>query len=456
MSLPSYHKTQKQRRKRFTPLQAVCLSFLLVIASGTGALMLPFATYDGIALVDAIFTATSATCVTGLVVMDTYTAFTPFGQAVVLALIQIGGLGLVTLTSFLALAIRRRMGFRDLQMINESVSADSFSDSTSVLRLVVRLALLFEGAGALLLMIAFVPEYGLEGIWISVFIAISAFCNAGFDLFGRFGEYASLTAYVDNYYVQIIVMLLIIAGGLGFLVWLEIGQWRKRRRFSLHAKLVFAFSALLWAAGALGLLILEWDNPATIGGMGLDGKLMASVFQSVSTRTAGFNTIDLAACDPMSKLLMSFLMFIGAAPGGTGGGIKITTFAILFLTVGSVARGRSECIINGRRISHKTVYRAYSITVLGSIAVLITTLFAVTHTTVAVSGVDALFEAISAFATVGLSVGVTGALTFQAKIAFMIAMFIGRVGPVTLAMSLAMRPDESRNLILPEGHILVG
>ncbi len=256
--------------------------------------------------------------------------------------------------------------------------------------------------------------------------------------------------------MQIIIMMLIIAGGLGFLVWLEIGQWRKRRRFSLHAKLVFAFSALLWAAGALGLLILEWDNPATIGGMGLDGKLMASVFQSVSTRTAGFNTIDLAACDPMSKLLMSFLMFIGAAPGGTGGGIKITTFAILFLTVGSVARGRSECIINGRRISHKTVYRAYSITVLGSIAVLITTLFAVTHITVAVSGVDALFEAISAFATVGLSVGVTGALTFQAKIAFMIAMFIGRVGPVTLAMSLAMRPDESRNLILPEGHILVG
>lgn len=456
MALPQSHDKLNKKRARINPLQAVCLSFVLVISAGALALMLPFATYEGISLVDALFTATSATCVTGLVVMDTYTAFTPFGQAVILLMIQVGGLGLVTLTSFFALTVRRRMGFRDLRLINESVSSDSFSQSTAVLRLVVRLALFFETLGALLLMLAFIPEYGVKGIWISVFISISAFCNAGFDLFGQIAPYSSLSGYVDNYYVQCVIMFLIIAGGLGFLVWLEIGQWRKQRRFTVHAKIVFIFSAMLWFVGALGLLILEWDNPATLGALGIDGKIMASLFQSVSTRTAGFNTIDLAACEPISKLLMSFLMFIGAAPGGTGGGIKITTFAVLFLTVVSVARGRSECLINGRRISHQTVYRAFSITVLGVIAVLITTLFATTHTTTAVGGVDALFEAVSAFATVGLSVGVTSALTLGAKIVFMIVMFMGRVGPVTLAISLAARPDKNINKILPEGHINVG
>lgn len=456
MPVPYLYKRPDAKRKRVSPLQAVCLSFVFVIGMGAAALMLPFATYDGISLVDALFTATSATCVTGLVVMDTYTSFTFFGQIVLLLLIQVGGLGLVTLTSFFALTMRRRMGLRDLRLINESVSTDSFSQSTAVLRLVVRLALFFEGLGALLLMVAFVPEYGVQGIWISIFTSISAFCNAGFDLFGQLSPYSSLTYYVGSYYVQAVIMFLIMAGGLGFLVWLEIGQWRHNRRFSLHARIVFIFSAMLWVGGALGLLILEWDNPATLGALGPGGKLMASLFQSVSTRTAGFNTIDLAACEPISKLLMSFLMFIGAAPGGTGGGIKITTFAVLFLTVSSVARGRSECIINGRRISHQTVYRAFSITVIGTIAVLITTLFATTHTTTAVGGVDALFEAVSAFATVGLSVGVTSALNLGAKIIFMLVMFMGRVGPVTLAISLAARPAKNRNTILPEGHINVG
>ncbi len=456
MQVAFLQKKSNQKRKRFSPLQAICLSFVFVIATGTAALLLPISTYQPISLVDALFTATSATCVTGLVVMDTYTAFTPFGQVVILLLIQVGGLGLVTLTSFFALAVRRRMGFHDLLLINESVSTDSFSQSTAVLRLVVRLALFFEVLGALLLMLAFVPMFGLEGIWISVFIAISAFCNAGFDLFGQIAPYSSLTAFVDCYYIQAVIMFLIMAGGLGFLVWLEIGQWRQKRHFSLHAKIVFAFSAVLWVGGAVALLILEWENPATLGALSLDGKIMASLFQSVSTRTAGFNTVDLAACEPLSKLLMCFLMFIGAAPGGTGGGIKITTFAVLFLTVGSVARGRSDCVINGRHIRHTTVYRAFSITVLGVIAVLVSTLFAYTHTAVAVTGVDALFEAVSAFATVGLSVGVTGVLTFGAKIAFMFVMFVGRVGPVTLAISLAARPDTQRDLILPEGHINVG
>ncbi len=445
-----------KKRRTVNPLQAITLSFVGVIAVGTALLMLPFATHEGLSLLDAIFTATSATCVTGLVVADTYTTFTFFGQAVLLLLIQVGGLGLVTLTSFFALAVRRRMGFRDLRLINETVSTDSFSQSTSVLQIVVKLALFFESIGAVLLLFAFVPEFGVDGIWMSVFISISAFCNAGFDILGCVAPYSSLTSYVANYYVQGVVMFLIMAGGLGFLVWLEIGEYRKSQRLSLHAKIVLMFSGCLWIGGAIGLLILEWSNPATLGALSLDGKIMASLFQSVSTRTAGFNTIDLAACSSLSKLLMAFLMFIGAAPGGTGGGIKITTFAVLVLTIRSVAQGRTECIIAGKRIDHRTVYRALSITTLGVLAVIVATIFAYEHTLVPVSGVDSLFEAVSAFATVGLSVGVTSVLTFATKIVFIFVMFMGRVGPVTLAISLAARPDQSRGKILPEGHINVG
>ena len=261
--------------------QIICVSFLLVIAAGTLLLSLPIASKQGrLGLVDALFTATSATCVTGLVVRDTWTQFTWFGQAVVLLLIQVGGLGLVTLTSFFALAMRRRMGFRDLRLLGESVSADGYDQAKSVLKIVVGLAAMFEGIGILLLMFAFVPQFGLEGVWISVFTAISAFCNAGFDLFGRFGAYSSLAPYVNNYYVQAVIMFMIISGGLGFMVWVELCQWYRKRRLSLHAKVVLSFSVILWLGGALGLGLMEWNNPATLGGLSVPGKVMASPFQS--------------------------------------------------------------------------------------------------------------------------------------------------------------------------------
>lgn len=437
--------------------QVICASFLLVIAVGTMLLMLPVSSRAGrLRLVDAMFTATSATCVTGLVVRDTWTQFSPFGQLVVLLLIQIGGLGLVTLTSFFALAVRRRMGFRDLRLLGESVSAQGFSQATDVLRIVIRLALLFEGVGAVLLAFAFVPQYGAEGIWVSVFTAVSAFCNAGFDLFGRFGAYSSLTPYVGNYYVQAVVMFLIIAGGLGFMVWVEIGEYRKKRRLSLHARVVLIFSVILWLAGTLGFALMEWNNPGTLGPLPVDGKLMASLFQSVSTRTAGMNTVDLAACSPLCKLMMSALMFIGAAPGSTGGGVKVTSFAVLALTIRSVAQGRDECIIDEHRIDHKTVYRALTIIVLGAVAAFVSTVVVYYNTAESVSVIDSLFESFSAFGTVGLSVGVTTHMNRSAKLLYMLVMFIGRVGPASLALSLASRPDESRGKILPDGNINVG
>ena len=458
------NKTKKRTRRPnkgwlsgSSATQTICISFLLVIAVGTLLLTLPISSRTGrLGVIDAMFTATSATCVTGLVVRDTWSQFSLFGQIIILMLIQVGGLGLVTLTSFFALAARRRMGFRDLRLLGESVSADGLSKATEVLKIVIKLAAAFEAVGIVLLLFAFVPQFGAEGVWVSVFTAISAFCNAGFDLFGRFGAYSSLVPYVNNYYVQAVIMFMIMAGGLGFMVWVELAEYRKKRRLSLHAKVVLQFSVIFWVGGAVLLALLEWSNPRTIGGLSVPGKIMAALFQSVSTRTAGMNTIDLAACSPISKLLMSVLQFIGAAPGSTGGGVKVTTFAVLILTIRSVAQGRDDCVIGGHHIESKTVYRALTIIVIGAVAAFGSAVVVYYNTAETVSVIDCIFESCSAFGTVGLSVGVTGQLNTGAKLLYMACMFMGRVGPVSLAISLTAKPDDNKRKVLPAGHINVG
>ena len=458
------NKTKKRTRRPnkgwlagSSATQTICSSFLLVIAVGTLLLTLPISSRTGrLGVIDAMFTATSATCVTGLVVRDTWSQFSLFGQVVILMLIQVGGLGLVTLTSFFALAARRRMGFRDLRLLGESVSADGLSKATEVLKIVIKLAAAFEAVGIVLLLFAFVPQFGAEGVWVSVFTAISAFCNAGFDLFGRFGAYSSLVPYVNNYYVQAVIMFMIMAGGLGFMVWVELAEYRKKRRLSLHAKVVLQFSAIFWVGGAVLLALLEWSNPRTMGGLSVPGKIMAALFQSVSTRTAGMNTIDLAACSPISKLLMSVLQFIGAAPGSTGGGVKVTTFAVLILTIRSVAQGRDDCVIGGHHIESKTVYRALTIIVIGAVAAFGSAVVVYYNTAETVSVIDCIFESCSAFGTVGLSVGVTGQLNTGAKLLYMACMFMGRVGPASLAISLTAKPDDNKRKVLPVGHINVG
>lgn len=458
------NKTKKRTRRPnkgwlsgSSATQTICISFLLVIAVGTLLLTLPISSRTGrLGVIDAMFTATSATCVTGLVVRDTWSQFSLFGQIIILMLIQVGGLGLVTLTSFFALAARRRMGFRDLRLLGESVSADGLSKATEVLKIVIKLAAAFEAVGIVLLLFAFVPQFGAEGVWVSVFTAISAFCNAGFDLFGRFGAYSSLVPYVNNYYVQAVIVFMIMAGGLGFMVWVELAEYRKKRRLSLHAKVVLQFSVIFWVGGAVLLALLEWSNPRTMGGLSVPGKVMAALFQSVSTRTAGMNTIDLAACSPISKLLMSVLQFIGAAPGSTGGGVKVTTFAVLILTIRSVAQGRDDCVIGGHHIESKTVYRALTIIVIGAVAAFGSAVVVYYNTAETVSVIDCIFESCSAFGTVGLSVGVTGQLNTGAKLLYMACMFMGRVGPVSLAISLTAKPDDNKRKVLPVGHINVG
>ncbi len=454
--MSSHPAAAKKHRSNQSPTRTIVVSFVIVIAIGTLLLLLPFSTRHGISPLDAFFTATSATCVTGLVAVDTYSAFTPFGQAVVLMLIQVGGLGLVTLTSFFTLFIRRRMAFRSLQVAGESISASNLEEVRHLLRVVIRVALLCEGVGAVLLCLAFVPQFGAEGIWISVFTSVSAFCNAGFDILGRLTPYTSLTTYTGNWYVQAIVMALIISGGLGFIVWQELAVLRRTRRLSLHSKIVLSGTAFLIVIGTLAFALLEWNH--VLAGMDVGDKVVASMFQSVSARTAGFNSVDLAQTTLTTRMMMCVLMFIGAAPAGTGGGIKVTTFSVLMMTMICVVKGKDDVTIFGRRIPKQAVYRSLSIAILSLFAVITAAATIFFNTDANIDEFNSLFEAVSAFGTVGLSVGATSVMAPAAKLITILTMFIGRVGPVSLAISLSMPDASARSKweVLPEGKIIVG
>lgn len=443
-----------------SPIRVVVFSFIGVILAGTLLLCLPFATRDGhISLVDAVFTATSATCVTGLVVFDTYSKFTFFGQIVILLLIQVGGLGLVSFTTFFGIAAGKKLGFKTLKLASSSSSADNVGEIAVLFKTIFKVVFWCELAGFVLLSFVMLPEYGIaDGLWISLFTSISAFCNAGFDLFGRVTPYMSLTGYDGHIFLNIVIMFLIVSGGLGFTVWNEVTNIKERRKISFHSKLVFIMTGVLIVIGAIVFLLLEWNNPDTMGNMPVWKKVLASFFQSVTCRTAGYNTIDQNAMTGISKAFASVLMFIGAAPGGTGGGIKITTFAVVWITVFSVIRGRSEAIFLDHKIDKYTVYKSLAIIMIAVMAVCVTSLtIYYTSDHMFVTGINAIFETCSAFATVGLSTGVTGVMSIAGKLFTIITMFIGRVGPVSLAISLSMKyNDYSHREIVPEGRLIVG
>lgn len=451
-------KSFSKTLEHISPTRLIVSSFLLVIITGALLLMLPISTHNGIEPIDAFFTATSATCVTGLVVMDTFQDFTRFGQVVIIFLIQVGGLGLVTLTSFFTLMLRRRVGFRSMRLASESIGSSNMADTRHLLSVVIRLAAFFETLGALLLMPVFIPKFGAgEGIFVSIFLSVSGFCNAGFDVLGRTNRFVSLTEYANNWYVQLVIMGLIIAGGLGFMVWHELSRWRLHRRLSLHTRIVLAGTAGLIVGGTLAFAFLEWNNPDTIGNMGVFDKWVNSAFQSVSARTAGFNTVDLAKMNPITKCMLSVLMFIGAAPGGTGGGIKVTTFSILLVTVACVATGREDAQLLGHRIRKKTVYQALTVIMMGMAVVVASTLIVYYYSGESATPLDCMYELVSAFATVGCSVGVSGTMEPPALFVTMLTMFIGRVGPVSLVISLANQNNrKGRFDVLPDGKIAVG
>ncbi len=461
-----YSKQQlakKNQQAVVSPTRLVVGSFLGVILVGTLLLCLPFATRDSnISFLDALFTATSATCVTGLVVFDTYSKFTLFGQIVILCLIQIGGLGLVTFTTFFSIAAGKKLKFATLKVASFSSSFDDIGQLKGLFLTIFKIVIVCEFIGFGLIAFVVVPELGfINGLWVSLFTSISAFCNAGFDLFGQIEAYSSLMHFANSYLMNVTVMSLIVAGGLGFLVWHDLLTYRRQGKLQLsfHSKFVIVMTAFLIVGGAVIIFILEYNNPNTLQPLSLDQKILASFFQSVTTRTAGFNTIDQAGMTNFSKLFSSFLMFIGAAPGGTGGGVKVTTIAVIAITVISVIKGRSDAIFLNHRIVMHTVYKSLTIIFMGIVAVLLTTLIVYTTSTDAsiANGVNTLFEACSAFATVGLSTGVTSVMSTAGKIATILAMFIGRVGPVSLAVSLTLKyNDYSQREIMPDGNVTVG
>ncbi|MEG2597216.1 MAG: potassium transporter TrkG, partial [Oscillospiraceae bacterium] len=403
-----------------------------------------------------LFTATSATCVTGLIVYDTYLYFNILGQAVIISLIQLGGLGVVTLTSFFYLLIGKKMGLRTAHLAQESVNSDERIDTVHLIKMIVILTFLFEAVGALILLTQFVPEYGAYGVFMSIFFAISSYCNAGFDLLGMNGAYSSLISVRDNPVITFTVMGLIVCGGLGFVVWQDLYNYRRTKKLMLHTKIVLITTTLLIGIGFLGILIMEWNNPATIGSMDVAGKMHHSLFQSITARTAGYNTIDLNAMTEISKCLTTLLMFIGAAPGSTGGGIKITTMVVLLMTVVSIIRGRTETTIMKRRVDKMVVYKSLAVASLAGVLIAITT-GTLILTNDSPTGINALFETVSAFGTVGLSVGVSGTAGLLSKIMLIFTMFLGRCGPVAFALSISLRNGaRATKQIVPEGKIWVG
>ncbi|MEG0691717.1 MAG: potassium transporter TrkG [Oscillospiraceae bacterium] len=442
------------------PARVIVSSFALLILVGALILMLPICSRAGLPtnFITALFTATSATCVTGLIVVDTFTYFSVVGQVVILFLIQLGGLGLVTFATFFNIAIRKKIGLKSLYIAQESVNSDSMSDMGRLIKLIFIVTVSFEFVGACILATVFIPQFGQAGIFIAIFTAISAYCNAGFDLFGFQGQYASVVNFQDNPVVLVTIMALIVCGGLGFIVWQDIFHIRKRKRIALHTKIVLSATAIFIFGGALFIAMFEWDNVNTLGNMTVGEKILNSFFHSVSSRTAGFNSFSMEGMFGITKLFTVILMFIGAAPGGTGGGIKVTTFFVLIMTVICVMKGKDETVIGKRKVDKSVIYKAMAVVSIGFLVVFISTatIFFTSHAGgVNFSEIDALFESVSAFGTVGLSSGVTALANTASRIVLILTMFIGRVGPVSLALSLAMKL-QNKNTVLPEAKIMVG
>lgn len=443
---------------RIKPTQAIVIGFASVILIGSILLNLPVSSKDGqsIGFVNSLFTATSAVCVTGLVVVDTYSHWTVFGQVVILLLIQIGGLGLMTLATLFSLALGRKISFKERLLIAESLNQFSPQGMVKLIKDILIGTVIFEGVGAVILSVRFAGEFGIKsGIFKGIFHAISAFCNAGFDLMGEKGQFSSLTSYVDDPLVNITVMSLVIIGGLGFAVWEDVVKTRNFYGLRLHTKLVLTMTGILLASGFVFFLIMEYSNVKTLQPLSFRGKILASMFQSVTPRTAGFNTLPTGDLTNSSKLMTMIFMFIGGSPGSTAGGIKTSTAGVLIFSVISVLRGYKDVNMFKKRLEVDIIFRAMAIFILSLIVIIGTTIVLSIFENRSLT--EYFFEAISAFGTVGLSLGITPFLGIAGKIILVMTMFMGRVGVLTMGMAIAMRMQRSEvKLKYPEAKVLVG
>ena len=443
------------------PINVLPIGFIVVILTGALLLMLPISSKNGASLpfLDALFTATSATCVTGLVVADTGTYFSLFGQIVVILLIQIGGLGIMTMSMILFSFTGRKISLHDRMSMAEGLGESRLQGVVRLTRGALLVTGLVELTGAILLSFRFIPQYGLaKGMWFSVFHSISAFCNAGFDLIGG---YRSMTLYDKDPFVLLTIMGLIVAGGLGFGVIINLRNTRDLRRLRLHSKMVLTGTAFLILIGTLAFLWIEYENPKTIGSMNLFDKIVNSMFQSVTLRTAGFNSIDQLAMHDASKGVGILLMLVGGGPAGTAGGLKITTVFTLFLAARAYLRGKFETEAFGRTIPLEQTRRALTITLLGSVFLVgMAMMLSFSEQDMPAGSLgllNQLYEATSAFCTVGVSTGVSAAGSSVTRVILILLMYAGRVGLVTVALSLVESTTRKEPVLhYPQEDVLIG
>ncbi len=445
---------KKRRRVQLSTTQIIALVFAGIIALGTILLMLPVSSADGTptSFMDALFTATSATCVTGLVVGDTGSLWSGFGQAVIITLIELGGLGFMSAATMMLFMLRRKVGLRQRMVIAQALSLEDMESVVRIQKLVIGGSLAIQGVGALLLalrFLAYVPV-GTAIKW-GLFHSISAFCNAGFDIFG-YND--SVMHFRSDPMIMTTLMLLVTVGGLGFLVWEELLRDRSFKKCSVYTKLVLITSGALLLLGAAMTLALEWDNPGTLGPMNWADKILNSFFQSVTLRTAGFAAVDQALLTDGSKAISVILMLIGGCSGSTAGGLKTVTFMVLVLFVGARLRGRESVNVFHRRIPEKKVLDAMTIAMImmgmcmaGAIVISVTS---------PIGFADSIYEAASALGTVGLTAGATGQLSLIARIMIVIFMYFGRVGVLTLSMGFLLGNQAKRRYEYAETNLLIG
>ncbi len=446
-----------KHKMKLSPTQIIALMFALIIGIGTLLLMLPAASRSGVScgFRPALFTATSATCVTGLVLYDTWTQWSGFGQIVILALIEIGGLGFMTVASFIIFILRRKIGLRQRMLMAQALSLNEMEGVVRLQKWVLCGSLTIQFAGALILFLRFLPTYGARtALYWSVFHSVSAFCNAGFDIFGTIAPGQSLVPFNNDPVVCITLMALIVVGGLGFFVWEEVVRVHNFRKFSVYTKLVLITTAVLIVGGAAVFCALEWNNPATIGEMSAPNKLLNGFLQSVTVRTAGFAGVDQAGLTEGGKAVSIVLMLIGGSSGSTAGGVKTVTLVVLLLFLWARARGKSRVCVFKRTIPNDKVMDAMTIV---SIMVALAVGGAIfVCATSPIGFTESLFETVSALATVGLTAGATGSLSVPAQILIIIYMYFGRVGILTISLGFLMGDRAQERFEYPQTNLLIG
>ena len=427
-------------------------TFVGLILLGTFLLMLPIASNNGdsLSFINALFTATSAVCVTGLVVVDTGQYFSVFGQVVIIMLIQIGGFGIMTITTIFAVIMGKRIQLRSRLLVQESLNVLTVGGIVKLIKLLVKTTLLIEFIGGVILSIRLYDDFGARAIYLGFWHSISAFCNAGFDIFGG----SNIFNYNQDFIFCIVIGLLIIIGGIGYGVTAEVFAKHKWNTFSLHTKVVLTTTAILLILGTVLILIFEWNNSLTIGSWDIGHKILGSFFLSTTSRTAGYTLMNTGDLTEASMFFIIILMFLGASPGSTGGGIKTTTFAIIFASVTSIIRGKDDTVLFNRRIEHDLIIKSLAIFYIAAAIVVLATLnLCLTEN---FSFIRVLFEVVSALATVGLSTGITGDLSDYGKFTIIIVMLIGRVGVLTFLMAIAMRSKKKPKISYPSERISVG